>query len=111
MVHDSDNHPNLGWSTPLSKSIPEFILQDIYSTLHTTLEDALSHRSGLLRHDLMYVSDGETPQSIVRQMSYLPDTAQPRTKFQYCNIMDTAVFLYQVTLTGGSMEQILARKL
>lgn len=112
LIHDSVDHPNLTWSTPLSKIIPdEFVLQDVYSTLHITLEDALSHRSGLPRHDLMYGRGGETAQSIVRRMRYLPPTAQPRTEFQYCNFMYTAVSRCLESLTGESMERLLAKNL
>lgn len=42
----------LDWTTPISQIIPDdFVLSDAWATEHLTLEDALSHRTGLPRHD------------------------------------------------------------
>lgn len=42
----------LDWTTPIAQIIPaDFVLADPWATEHITLEDALSHRTGLPRHD------------------------------------------------------------
>lgn len=86
------------------------MLEDDYRTTHTTLEDALSHRSGMPGHDLMYGYQGDTIKSIVRRMRYLPMNAQPRTKWQYCNIMYVVVTQCVEALTGLSLEQVLGKR-
>jgi CubicO group peptidase (beta-lactamase class C family) len=43
----------LGWRTPLKSVLPDFKLADPADTEHLTLGDALSHLSGLPRHDLL----------------------------------------------------------
>jgi CubicO group peptidase (beta-lactamase class C family) len=48
LVHDDDNHPDLKWTTPVSRILPDdFVLPDPYYTENITVEDILSHRSGM----------------------------------------------------------------
>lgn len=78
------------WDTPISSIIPEdFVLSDDYATKHTTLEDALSHRSGLPGHGwpLVYGDKDATVDETVRSLRHLPLSAAPRSKFQYSNQM------------------------
>ena len=92
------SHPQLillqgiQWSTPLSDLIRDyFVLENEYATAHITIEDALSHRSGLPAHDSSYggFHDGKkaTVKDTVRDLRYLSMTTEPRTRFQYCNLM------------------------
>jgi CubicO group peptidase (beta-lactamase class C family) len=47
-VHDDDNYPDLKWTTPVSRILPDdFVLPDPYYTENITVEDILSHRSGM----------------------------------------------------------------
>lgn len=86
LVQDNTNYPHVRWATPVSDLIrDDFVLADEYATARSTIEDALSHRSGLPRHDLAYGHVNDSPKSIVRNMRYLPLTAEPRTTYQYCN--------------------------
>jgi CubicO group peptidase (beta-lactamase class C family) len=48
LVHDDDNYPDIQWTTPVSKLLPDdFVLSDPYYTENITIEDILSHRSGM----------------------------------------------------------------
>ncbi|KAE8450774.1 hypothetical protein EG329_005687 [Mollisiaceae sp. DMI_Dod_QoI] len=92
LVEDNENYPHIQWDTPIHQLLhDDFVLENEYATNHTTIEDALSHRSGLPRHDQAYgaTSSGQkaTLKYIVRSMRHLPLTAEPRTKYQYCNMM------------------------
>lgn len=81
------------WTTPLSQVIrDEFVMANDYATTHITLEDALSHRTGLPLHDLSRGRrNATTPADTVRGLRHLPLTAEPRTRFQYSNIMFVTV--------------------
>lgn len=108
---------HLGWTTPVHDIIPEdFVLADDWATTHVTLEDALSHRTGLPRHDKASAhrvsgaadnnsSNGEprtaTVRDGVRALRYLPLNAAPRTRWQYCNQMYVAATHAAETLAGG----------
>lgn len=96
LVDDNERYPKVQWDTPISQLIrTDFVLENEYATNHITIEDALSHRSGMPRHDLSYGGhyDGHkaTAKDIVRALRYLPITAEPRTRFQYCNMMYVVV--------------------
>lgn len=77
------------WKTRVSDLIrDDFVLSDDYATTHVTLEDMLSHRTGLPRHDLTLTksNSNSTTRDAIRQLRNLPMTAEIRTKFQYCNL-------------------------
>lgn len=50
LVADKETYPEVQWDTPVSRLLPEdFVLADQFYTDHVTLEDIISHRSGLPR--------------------------------------------------------------
>ncbi|KAE8140448.1 beta-lactamase/transpeptidase-like protein [Aspergillus pseudotamarii] len=95
------------WGTPLASIVPDdFVLEDEYTTAQITIEDALSHRSGIPDHIHHYGGTGASPRSIkdaVRILRHLPATAELRTKYMYNNLMYTAVSHAIETLTGESL--------
>lgn len=113
IVHDSVDFPDVSWSSPLSSLLPfDFALEDDYCTSHITLEDALSHRSGLPRHDLAYGwSEGKAPHAvdIIHTMRHLPLTAEPRTEWQYCNLMYGSVGQALTGLGGIGFGDVLRK--
>ncbi|KAG9664994.1 beta-lactamase/transpeptidase-like protein, partial [Aureobasidium melanogenum] len=113
MVQDTAEYPEVSWSSPLSTLLSgDFALQDDYYSSHITLEDALSHRSGLPRHDLAYGwSEGNDPDAldIIRTMKNLPLTAEPRTKWQYCNLMYGTVGQALAMLSGIDFGDVLKK--
>lgn len=82
-----------GWATSISSLIPDdFVLADDWATKHVTLEDAISHRTGMPRHDLSWqytTANGSltSVRDVVRNLRNLHLTAEPRTVYQYCNMM------------------------
>jgi CubicO group peptidase (beta-lactamase class C family) len=78
----------------------DFVLPDDYATNHVTFEDALSHRTGMPRHDMSYGGGNFTVRDLVRSLRYLPLTTELRTEFQYCNMMFVAVSHAIETITG-----------
>ena len=109
LVHN-DSFPVFKWSTPLSTLLPgDFVLSEEYRTTHTTLEDALSHRSGLPRHDPSYGWGNSSAIDVVRNLRYLPLSAEPRTRWQYCNVMFGTVGAVLEKHTGLILEEVLSR--
>ena len=104
IIHSEENEKKskkITFATPLSEIIrDDFVLSDEYATTHLTIEDALSHRTGMSRHDLTYGGPIDTPQKVVRSMRYLPLTSEPRTKHEYCNMMYIAASHALETITG-----------
>ncbi|KAL9621138.1 MAG: hypothetical protein Q9160_004389 [Pyrenula sp. 1 TL-2023] len=99
---DNPKYPEIQWNTHLADVMREdFVLQDPYYTNHVTFEDALSHRTGLPRHDFIWVGiEGLKVKDVVRKLRYLPLTAELRTTYQYCNLMFATVGHAIETVTG-----------
>lgn len=110
LVQDDENHGDFKWTSRLSDLLPGiFALSEGYQSLHTTLEDALSHRSGLPRHDSSYGWGNASVTDVVASMRYLPLSAEPRTRWQYCNIMFGAVGAILERRTGMTIEAVLRK--
>ncbi|KAJ5334965.1 hypothetical protein N7452_007368 [Penicillium brevicompactum] len=95
-IRDSqDTKSPMSWSTTLASLIPgDFVLEDDHATQNVTLEDALSHRTGMPQHNwtlAFFKSKGATPASTVRAMRYMPLATPLRSKYHYSNHMYTAV--------------------
>lgn len=114
-IQDSkDSSSPIGWDTPLASLIPDdFVLEDDYATKNTTLEDALSHRSGLAGHMWLFGSAPKdaTLREAVRSMRYMPLASPPRTKFHYNNHMYMAVTHALEQYTGESLGRFLKRRI
>lgn len=76
-----------------------------------TFEDALSHRTGMPRHDLSYGGPNFTIRDAVRSLRHLPLTAELRTKFQYCNLMYVVVSHAIETITSTWLGDFLFERI
>ncbi|KAJ5834571.1 Beta-lactamase-like protein [Penicillium robsamsonii] len=111
LVDDNINFPAIHWDTPVHTIIPaDFVLNDTWSTSQMTIVDILSHRSGLPRHDWVWLAD-VTLQEAVRSMRHLPFTASPRTEWQYSNLMYCAASHLIETVTNQSLQEFLTENL
>lgn len=116
LVDDNETYAQVNWDTPVSQLIrDDFVLEDEYLTNHITIEDALSHRSGMPRHDMSYGGHygGHyvTSKDVVRSLRYLPLTAELRTKWQYCNMMYVVVSYIIETLTGSWLGDVIRTRI
>lgn len=111
IIEDSkSSHQPITWDTPLASLTPDdFVLADEQATLHTTLEDALSHRSGLGMHwgSMRWARKDETLREAVRKIRYLAMAHPPRTTFSYCNHMYLAVSHAIEQYTGRELGSLL----
>lgn len=103
----------ISFSTPLADIIrDDFVLFDTIRTSQITIEDAVSHRTGLPRHELAYGYEGVgTPRELVRNLRNLPLRTPLRSTFEYCNTMYVAASLALETFYGKSLAQILRESL
>ncbi len=81
----------LDWNDKVVEYIPEFRMYDPYITENFTVEDLLTHRSGLGlgAGDLMIFPDGSdfTIGDVARSFQYQEQVSQFRTKFDYDNLL------------------------
>lgn len=84
----------------------DFVLQGQYETSHITIEDALSHRTGMPRHDFVWTNRDLTHKESTRSLRHLPASAELRTKWQYCNLMYTAVAHVLEVVTCSTLKDV-----
>lgn len=94
LISNDKSQDKITWTTPMSKLLPEdFVLPDEYASQNATIEDILSHRTGMPGHDMAYFgvksATPDTPRSVTRSLRNLSATAPFRTKYQYNNSMFT----------------------
>ncbi|KAI4676699.1 uncharacterized protein J4E84_009534 [Alternaria hordeiaustralica] len=113
---DDEQYPDVQWTTPVSKILPEdFVLPDPDLTEQVTIEDILSHRSGIATHDESYLSarakHPDNAKSLTRNLRNLESVKPLRTEHIYCNIMfSVAVHLIE-TVTGMSYTDFIRTNL
>lgn len=109
LLVDDANYPDVQWQTPVSKLIPsDFVLPTQSLTDQVTLEDILSHRSGIATHDESYLgvtaAHPDDARSLTRNLRHLAFTAPLRTRLQYSNIMFTAATHAVESLLSGEVD-------
>ena len=81
----------LTWQTKVKTIIPEFTMYNSYVSDNFTIEDLLTHRSGLGlgAGDLMIFSEGDdfTIHDILTNFQYFKPVSPFRTKFDYDNLL------------------------
>jgi CubicO group peptidase (beta-lactamase class C family) len=102
LMHQKGDKPNQAletlrkkkWATSIRSLLDDdFELEDEYATLKITVEDALSHRTGLSGADNMYGPwMGKDPKAVVKALRHLGALNEPfRGVYQYNNLMYSVV--------------------
>lgn len=97
---------------PVKAYLPDFEMYDSYMTEHLTVRDALGHRSGLPRHDIMWLNDRDiTIYDIVHRLRYLPPAFEPRARMHYQNMMFTLACVLAEKVTGGTWQNFVTERI
>ncbi|KAI5251641.1 beta-lactamase/transpeptidase-like protein [Aureobasidium subglaciale] len=108
LVQDQQDYDHIQWNTPLHDIVGnDLVLKDDYLTTHITFVDAMSHRTGMPRHDAVWYDRGLDTKIHTHVMRHLDTSASFRTVFQYCNLFFTAVSHVIETVTGRSQAILL----
>ncbi|KAL5320683.1 hypothetical protein ACEPPN_011493 [Leptodophora sp. 'Broadleaf-Isolate-01'] len=115
LVDDDKQFPDVKWTTLVAKLIgDDFVLSD-NRTDQITVEDILSHRTGLPDcDDACYGIDAkvpDTPKSVTRKLRHIPLSQPLRTTYQYSNVMFTVAAHLVETLSGQYLGDFLRQKI
>jgi len=110
LVGDLVEEGRLSWTGPVREWMPEFRLESDYASLHATPVDLLSHRTGVPRHDLLWIAWEEadtvvTRSDFVDDLRHLEPTAEMRTTYQYNNFGYATAGLLVGRVTGSTWEE------
>ena len=90
-----------------SKTLPGFRLKDPDANEKITLEDLLSHRSGLPRTDLVWYASGLSRDDLLRVAAEAQPTAPLGKAWQYQNLMFLFAGMIEEKAYGESYESLL----
>ena len=97
---------------PVKTYLPDFEMYDSYMTEHLTIRDALGHRSGLPRHDMMWLNDRDiTIYDVVYRLRYLPPAFEPRARMHYQNLMFTLATVLTEKLSGRPWQEFVTERI
>lgn len=89
----------------------DFVPAGLQYTENVTIEDILSHRSGMPGHDESYLGTNtatpDTPKSVTRNLRNLP----LRSEYQYCNMMYTVASYMVEVLSGEQFAEFLQSRI
>ena len=99
------------WDDPVTAYLPGFQLYDTYATRELTVRDALSHRSGLGRGDLMWYASAYDRADILRRVRYLKPSWSFRSNFGYQNIMYLAAGQAAAAAAGRDWDTLIQERI
>jgi len=102
----------LKWTDKVVDYIPYFKMYNDYVTNHFTIEDLLSHHSGLATFsgDLLWYATTKTPEEIIKAQQYLKPKYEFRTTFGYSNIAFLTAGEVLTKITGETWRQYVTKK-
>ncbi|MEO8451986.1 MAG: serine hydrolase [Gemmatimonadota bacterium] len=108
LVSDGKVH----WNDRVTKWLPGFQLYDPYVTRELTIEDVLSHRSGLGRRgDMLWYGSTYSRDEVIRRIRYLPPNAPLRTEMGYSNIMFSTGGQIVAAVSGMSYDEFVRKRI
>jgi CubicO group peptidase (beta-lactamase class C family) len=101
----------LEWDAPVQEYLPGFRLGDASCSAQVTLRDLITMRTGLPRHDWLWIENAITRADLVARLRHLPLSAGFRERFQYNNVTVTAAGHIAEVVTGKSWEDLLRERI
>lgn len=96
----------LDWDKPVRDYLPDFRMWDPVATDRMTPRDLMTHRSGLPRHDLMWLNSPFTRQELYERLRFLEPNKDFRSAFQYQNLMLMTAGYLAGHVAGTTWEQL-----
>ena len=102
----------LEWDRPVREYLPAFRMPDPSLSDRVTIRDLLSHRSGLGRHDVMWIANPSwSGAELIRRIPHLAMEGEFRSEFHYCNLGYAVVGEIVADVTGGSWAELVRRRI
>jgi len=83
----------MNWDDPLRKHLPAFRLADESADRNATIRDLLSHRTGMPRHDMLWVGSARDPEDLIERFGLAKRSTSFRSTWEYTNAPFTAAGL------------------
>jgi len=101
----------LDWDTPVRNYAPDFRMFDPFATERMTLRDMACHRSGLPRHEFMWIGSPFSREELFERLRYLEPNADFRSRYQYQNLIYMAAGYIAGRVAGKSWEELVRERI
>ena len=101
----------LTFDDKISKHLPDFRMYDPYATAEVTIRDALSHRTGLARGELMWLGSGLSRAEIIRRLRFQPPATSFRSAYAYNNPMVMVAGEVAAKAGGSTWEDLIQQRI
>ena len=100
------------WDAPLTSYLPTLKFGDDFLTRELTVRDALTHRSGLARADLLWTAGWTYDRAeLLRRLRYLKPSWNLRTRYGYSNLMYLAAGEAGAAAAGKGWDTLVREKI
>jgi CubicO group peptidase (beta-lactamase class C family) len=100
------------WDAPLTTYLPTLKFGDDFLTRELTVRDALTHRSGLARADLLWTAGWSYDRGeLLRRMRFLKPSWNLRTRYGYSNLMYLAAGEAGARAAGKSWDALIKERI
>lgn len=99
------------WDAHVSDYLPGFRLYDPYASAELTVRDALTHRSGLARGELVWLGAGISRDEVLHRIRYLKPAWGFRARFGYQNMMYLAAGEAAAKAAGTTWDDLVAKRI
>lgn len=96
----------LAWDIPIQRYLPRFRLQEPLASAAVTLRDLVTMRTGLPRHDGVWMGNPISRAELVEAFAHLPPSAGFRERFQYNNLTVTLAGHIAEIVSGERWEDL-----
>jgi len=104
------NEGKLTWDRPIRESVPNIQFYNDQLNNNVTLRDMLSHRTGVTRHDSIWLKSPFTRDELFEKLKYLQPQEPLRETFLYNNLMFSAVGHIVELKSGESWEDFIRQR-
>jgi CubicO group peptidase (beta-lactamase class C family) len=101
----------LRFDDKISTHLPDFRMYDAYASAEVTIRDALSHRSGLARGELMWLGSGLSRAEIMRRLRFQPPASSFRSAYAYNNPMIMVAGEVAAKAGGSTWEDLIQQRI
>lgn len=101
----------LSWDAPVQSYLPSFRLGDPHTSAQVTLRDLVTMRTGLPRHDWLWMGNPIDRAVLVERIRYVELSAGFRERYQYNNLTATAAGYIAEIVTGQTWEELVQQRI
>ncbi|PAC31961.1 serine hydrolase [Flectobacillus sp. BAB-3569] len=99
------------WNKPVKYYLPDFELNDTEAEHTVMVKDLLSHRTGLPRHDFVWLYSSLDRKAIFKSLKYLTLSKKPYEQYQYNNLMYMVAGVLIERVSGMTWEKFVEERL